>query len=218
MYRILSIANASVTLEEFGTAKCTCNILERDIVPVDVWLDHPRHFMWVLFYNKNECIWSNHLNNRLFSCEESLTECDVQVLIGGMTTERGQRAVQVLKDVYAHWVPEERIILTNLWSAELSKLTANAMLAQVPHRTWNMTFSGTCHPTQQYFYVLHVFLCSKNEKFYSICSDALVVLRTHQSGEVKSVLCLHSPLDCLQDHRSPHRFSLILKFASRNTS
>ncbi|KAJ0776988.1 putative UDP-glucose 6-dehydrogenase [Helianthus annuus] len=35
-----------------------------------------------------------------------------------------------LKDVYAHWVPEERIICTNLWSAELSKLAANAFLAQ----------------------------------------------------------------------------------------
>jgi len=32
--------------------------------------------------------------------------------------------------VYAHWVPRERILLTNLWSAELTKLTANAMLAQ----------------------------------------------------------------------------------------
>lgn len=32
--------------------------------------------------------------------------------------------------MYAHWVPEERILCTNLWSAELSKLTANAMLAQ----------------------------------------------------------------------------------------
>jgi UDPglucose 6-dehydrogenase len=38
--------------------------------------------------------------------------------------------VQLLADVYAHWVPRERILCTNLWSAELSKLTANAMLAQ----------------------------------------------------------------------------------------
>ena len=34
------------------------------------------------------------------------------------------------RSVYAHWVPRERILCTNLWSAELSKLTANAMLAQ----------------------------------------------------------------------------------------
>ena len=32
--------------------------------------------------------------------------------------------------MYAHWVPRERILCTNLWSAELAKLTANAMLAQ----------------------------------------------------------------------------------------
>ena len=39
-------------------------------------------------------------------------------------------AVQALADVYAHWVPRERIITTNLWSSELSKLVANAFLAQ----------------------------------------------------------------------------------------
>lgn len=53
-----------------------------------------------------------------------------RVLIGGRETSDGQRAIQALKDVYAHWVPEERIICTNLWSAELSKLAANAFLAQ----------------------------------------------------------------------------------------
>jgi hypothetical protein len=52
------------------------------------------------------------------------------VLIGGKETESGQRALAVLKSVYQHWVPDERILCTNLWSAELSKLTANAMLAQ----------------------------------------------------------------------------------------
>ena len=40
------------------------------------------------------------------------------------------QAAEVLKSVYAHWVPEGQILLTNLWSAELAKLTANAMLAQ----------------------------------------------------------------------------------------
>lgn len=38
--------------------------------------------------------------------------------------------MQQLVDVYANWVPRERILCSNLWSAELSKLTANAMLAQ----------------------------------------------------------------------------------------
>jgi len=42
----------------------------------------------------------------------------------------GQEAVQALVDIYAHWVPRERILTTNVWSSELSKLVANAFLAQ----------------------------------------------------------------------------------------
>jgi len=53
-----------------------------------------------------------------------------RVLIGGEVDENGQKAVKALVDVYANWVPEDRIITTNLWSSELSKLTANAFLAQ----------------------------------------------------------------------------------------
>ncbi|GAA4280186.1 nucleotide sugar dehydrogenase [Gaetbulibacter aestuarii] len=53
-----------------------------------------------------------------------------RVLIGGDTTEAGQKAIQALVDVYANWVPNERILTTNVWSSELSKLTANAFLAQ----------------------------------------------------------------------------------------
>jgi UDPglucose 6-dehydrogenase len=53
-----------------------------------------------------------------------------RVLIGGDTTEEGQKAIQSLVDVYANWVPKERILTTNVWSSELSKLTANAFLAQ----------------------------------------------------------------------------------------
>lgn len=53
-----------------------------------------------------------------------------RVLIGGEQTPEGQMALKTLADVYARWVPRERIILTNLWSSELSKLVANAFLAQ----------------------------------------------------------------------------------------
>ena len=56
--------------------------------------------------------------------------CLGQVLIGGKETESGQQAVRVLKGMYERWVPSERILTANLWSAELSKLTANAFLAQ----------------------------------------------------------------------------------------
>lgn len=54
-----------------------------------------------------------------------------RVLIGGDTsTEEGQTAIQALVGVYAAWVPQENILTTNVWSSELSKLTANAFLAQ----------------------------------------------------------------------------------------
>jgi UDPglucose 6-dehydrogenase len=57
-------------------------------------------------------------------------EAPARVLIGGDPTPSGQAAVQRLAAVYARWVPRERIITTNLWSSELSKLVANAFLAQ----------------------------------------------------------------------------------------
>jgi UDPglucose 6-dehydrogenase len=53
-----------------------------------------------------------------------------RVLIGGHETESGQKALQTLVDIYATWIPRERILTTNVWSSELSKLTANAFLAQ----------------------------------------------------------------------------------------
>ena len=54
-----------------------------------------------------------------------------RVLIGGdSTTPKGQEAIQALVDVYGSWVPKENILTTNVWSSELSKLTANAFLAQ----------------------------------------------------------------------------------------
>jgi len=53
-----------------------------------------------------------------------------RVLIGGERTPDGARAVETLAGIYARWGPRERIITTNLWSSELSKLVANAFLAQ----------------------------------------------------------------------------------------
>jgi UDPglucose 6-dehydrogenase len=53
-----------------------------------------------------------------------------RVLIGGERTPEGEAACRTLADVYGRWVPRERIIQTNLWSSELSKLVANAFLAQ----------------------------------------------------------------------------------------
>ena len=53
-----------------------------------------------------------------------------RVLIGGEESEAGRAAIEKLASVYAQWVPRDRILATNVWSSELSKLTANAFLAQ----------------------------------------------------------------------------------------
>lgn len=53
-----------------------------------------------------------------------------RVLIGGDTDESGQEAIQALVNIYSNWIPKDRILTTNVWSSELSKLTANAFLAQ----------------------------------------------------------------------------------------
>ena len=53
-----------------------------------------------------------------------------RVLIGGEENENGHKAAKTVAELYAHWVPRERILLTSVWSSELSKLVANAMLAQ----------------------------------------------------------------------------------------
>jgi UDPglucose 6-dehydrogenase len=73
------------------------------------------------------------LSNPEFLAEGSAVkdlEAPDRVLIGSEETEEGLRARQALVDIYAQWVPEGRIIQSNIWSAELSKLTANAFLAQ----------------------------------------------------------------------------------------
>lgn len=53
-----------------------------------------------------------------------------RVLIGSHKTEKGLAAAEEIANIYRHWLSEDRIITTNLWSSELSKLVANAFLAQ----------------------------------------------------------------------------------------
>ena len=60
---------------------------------------------------------------------EDLFKSD-RVLIGGNDTENGKRAVQKIVSIYSHWIPNDKIITTNLWSSELTKLVSNAFLAQ----------------------------------------------------------------------------------------
>ncbi|SFF60084.1 UDPglucose 6-dehydrogenase [Salegentibacter agarivorans] len=81
----------------------------------------------------------NGVNYQILSNPEFLAEGTAvddlmnpdRVLIGGdIDTTEGKKAVDALVDVYAHWVPREKLLTTNVWSSELSKLTANAFLAQ----------------------------------------------------------------------------------------
>ena len=53
-----------------------------------------------------------------------------RVLIGGLETPEGKQAVETVASIYRRWVDESRIITTNLWSSELTKLVSNALLAQ----------------------------------------------------------------------------------------
>ncbi len=81
----------------------------------------------------------NGVNYQILSNPEFLAEGTAiedlhhpdRILIGGdIDTEEGRDAMQALVEVYASWVPKEQILTTNVWSSELSKLTANAFLAQ----------------------------------------------------------------------------------------
>ncbi len=53
-----------------------------------------------------------------------------RVLIGGKQTQKGKEAIETLVAIYANWISKEKIYTTNIWSSELSKLVANAFLAQ----------------------------------------------------------------------------------------
>ncbi len=53
-----------------------------------------------------------------------------RVLIGAEDTARGRKALKAVVEIYAHWVSRRKILTANVWSSELSKLAANAFLAQ----------------------------------------------------------------------------------------
>ena len=85
-------------------------------------------------YLKKESVNSNKKTFSILSNPEFLAEGNAikdlespdRILIGG----EDKKSIEILKNLYTNWVPENKIICTNLWSSELSKLTANAFLAQ----------------------------------------------------------------------------------------
>ena len=103
-------------------------IVEKSTVPVRTADAIKR----ILDARKNGCRFQVLSNPEFLAEGTAMTDLENpdRVLIGGERTPDGQRAIDALASVYARWVPRERIITTNLWSSELSKLTANAFLAQ----------------------------------------------------------------------------------------
>jgi UDPglucose 6-dehydrogenase len=103
-------------------------VVEKSTLPV-----RTAEAMERIFRNGGERSRFEVLSNPEFLAEGSAIadlEHPDRVLIGGANTPGGQAAVGQLVDIYARWVPVERILTTNVWSSELSKLAANAFLAQ----------------------------------------------------------------------------------------
>lgn len=110
------------------TADCPKIIVEKSTIPV-----RTAEVIQTILKHNGMGLSHQVLSNPEFLAEgtaiRDLSSPD-RILIGGETSEEGHRAVEALAGVYASWVPRERIITTNLWSSELSKLVANAFLAQ----------------------------------------------------------------------------------------
>ncbi len=104
-------------------------VVEKSTIPVRT----AESLKTVLHANTKPGIRFDVLSNPEFLAEgtavEDLKDPD-RVLVGGEETPEGKKAIETLVSVYANWIPRDSIITTNLWSSELSKLVANAFLAQ----------------------------------------------------------------------------------------
>lgn len=104
-------------------------VVEKSTVPVRA----AESIMNILRANQKPGVSYQILSNPEFLSEgtaiDNLLNAD-RVLIGGEDTEEGREAIEELCSVYEHWIPRSKILTTNTWSSELSKLAANAFLAQ----------------------------------------------------------------------------------------
>lgn len=112
-----------------GVAKEDKIVVEKSTLPV-----RTAAALKDILHNTGNGVKFQILSNPEFLAEgtaiEDLRDPD-RVLIGGdIDTPEGKEAVEALVGIYSSWVPRERILTTNVWSSELSKLTANAFLAQ----------------------------------------------------------------------------------------
>ena len=103
-------------------------VVEKSTLPV-----RAAEALATILHSGNNSVEFEILSNPEFMAEGSGIrdmEAPDRILIGSKDTPSGLAARDVLVDIYLHWVPKERLITTNLWSSELSKLVANAFLAQ----------------------------------------------------------------------------------------
>jgi len=114
------------TVEEDAGLKI---VVEKSTVPVRA----AESISHILEHNTKTGVRYQVLSNPEFLAEgtaiQDLLHPD-RVLIGGEQTDEGRAAVEALAEVYGHWVAREQIVTMNTWSSELSKLAANAFLAQ----------------------------------------------------------------------------------------
>jgi UDPglucose 6-dehydrogenase len=127
---------------EFSTSSKI--VIEKSTLPVKTALAMER-----ILNSRENAIRFDVLSNPEFLAEGSAVrdlENPDRVLIGSRETAEGFKAREVLFDIYAQWVPKEKILTSNIWSSELSKLVANAFLAQ---RISSInTISALCEKTE----------------------------------------------------------------------
>lgn len=104
-------------------------IIEKSTVPCKT-AEYIQHIFKV---NKKDGVNFSILSNPEFLAEGTAI-CDLlnpdRILIGSFGNTEASNSGHMLASIYERWVPKERILLTNIWSSELAKLAANAMLAQ----------------------------------------------------------------------------------------
>ena len=109
-------------------AKSNKIVVEKSTIPV-----RAAETMASILHSGNNTVQFEILSNPEFMAEGTGVkdmEAPDRILIGSKDTPSGLAARDILMDIYLHWVPKERLITTNLWSSELSKLVSNAFLAQ----------------------------------------------------------------------------------------
>lgn len=122
-YNVIISYVESATRRIAQVAKSSKIVVEKSTVPCRT----AQSMRTILEANSTSEIQFNILSNPEFLAEgtaiSDLLNPD-RVLIGALQTKEGIAAQHALVDVYTHWVPKERVITTNLWSSELSKLVS----------------------------------------------------------------------------------------------